>query len=585
MNFLDYTRFCNNCVAIIKINKKNRDYTEKNLILEQAGLKIPYQDYRNVKIITTFLITCISLVFSFFLFSVFFSNLSIFFFTIIPIILSVLTFSIFQFLPLVNIGTRARNIDRFLPFAVNYINTMAKTNISPVEIFRSLSSTTTYGILKEETLKIVKEVELMGVDNVTALKHAIDRSPSKKFKGFLQGFIGTIQAGSNLTTYLSNMAEFYMKEDMRTREKNLESLSLVAELFVVAVIAFPIFLIIIVTVFGFIGDTSPAPFEILFLLSFIILPLCYFAFYYMIRTTLNEDFKCDSEKSLTLAQHYKKNKPFFKVVIITLLILLMFYIVTYAIFSFDYLPFNQFYWYDILFISILIIIGPLGMYSYVKSIKGKEMQERFPDFLVDIGNSLSSGMSIFDSIQVSSKANYGKLTPEVKKMKIDLSWQIPIKSIFTNLSLRLKNSIIDRTIITINKGLYMGGGDADIFKALSREIKQINQIDEQRNIHMTMYLMIIVISFMVFLFIMVILNSTLFSYFFEFQETQSQALEGFLISVDQIKLHYSLYCFTFVQSIGSGLLGGYMKDGAIFPGLRYSLALGLISIILFQIIL
>ena len=131
----------------------------------------------------------------------------------------------------------------------------------------------------------------------------------------------------------------------------------------------------------------------------------------------------------------------------------------------------------------------------------------------------------------------------------------------------------------------MGGGDVSIFKALSNEIKQINQIDEKRNVHMTMYLMIIIISFMVFLFIMVILNSTLFSYFFEFQGTQTAGLEGFLTSVDQTQLHYSLYCFTFVQSIGAGLLGGYMKDGAISPGLRYSLALGLISIITFQVIL
>lgn len=584
MNLKRYANFCERFTLLFTKNYLNKTDTEKALLLEKANLPFEYTQYKAIIFASSIISSILSAVVLSSISIVLQANSILMIFTV-PFVMGIAIWELLSFLPTIFAGSRQREIDRYLPFAVNYLNTMAKINIAPVEIFHSLSTLSTYGCIKEESLKIVKEVKIMGVDNITALKHAIDRSPSTKFKGFLQGLIGTIQSGSSLTTYLSNMADFYLREDLRKREKNLESLSLIAELFVVAVIAFPIFLIIIITVFGFIGSSSLATFEILYLLSFIVLPISYIGFYYLIKTTLNDDFKIDTvrETQFQLSDVYKKNKKSIQIILASIIANISFYIIFYALVAYGYLTFNSYYLYDIVFISILVMIGPIGLYSHLQSIKGKEIQERFPDFLVDMSNSLSSGMSVFDSINVSSKANYGKLTPQIKKMKIDISWHISLKNIFSNLSTRLKNKVIDRSIITINKGLFMGGSDAKIFQTLSKEIKQINEINSQRNVHMTVYFMVIVLSFFVFLFIMFVLNKTLFSYFFGFQETQS--LDGLLASVDKIQLHYSLFCFTFVQGMGAGLLGGYMKDGTTVSALRYSLLLGIISIILFKVVI
>jgi len=587
MKMKTYGSFCIAFASHLPLKKRKKNNETKNNLLEQAHIPLEYNDYYDIQVISTLIIALLTtLIFSL----IFLLIPSLFPFIIYPIctiLIVVSTWNVFLYYPLMTINSRKRNIDRFLPFAVNYINTMAKTNISPLEIFYSLSTSSSYGLIKDEAQVIVKEIQLMGIDNIAALKNAIERSPSKKFKGFLQGFIGTIQAGSSLQGFLSNMAEFYMNEDMRDREKNLESLSLIAELFVTAVIAFPIFLVIIVIVFSFTGSSAGSPFGIIYLLSFIVLPLSYFGFYYLIKTTLNDDYKIDPKEKgiLHKKSFYKKHKSILAIIGISITFITIFITSMYFAFTYEIIEYHNYYLHDIIFISLLMFIGPYSIFCYKQSKKGKEIQERFPDFLIDMGNSLSSGMTVYDSIDIASKGNYGKLTKEIKKMKIDLSWHIPIKNIFSSLAIRLKNNFIDRIILTINKGLYMGGGDASIFKALSNEIKQINQIDEQRNTHMSMYLMIIIMCFGVFLFIMIILNNTLFSYFFEFQETQAGSLDGFIVSIDKTRLHYSLYSFTFVQAIGAGLLGGFMKDGAIAPGLRYSFALGLISMFIFQVLL
>ncbi|MCJ7697294.1 MAG: secretion system protein, partial [Thermoplasmata archaeon] len=97
-----------------------------------------------------------------------------------------------QYLPDFYIKKRAANIDRFLPYAVNFISTMAIAGVSPADIFRSFSTINIYGEVQIEAKKIIKELDVMGIDTITALKQAIENTPSKKFKSFLQGIIGAI---------------------------------------------------------------------------------------------------------------------------------------------------------------------------------------------------------------------------------------------------------------------------------------------------------------------------------------------------------------------------------------------------------
>jgi hypothetical protein len=96
-----------------------------------------------------------------------------------------------------------------------------------------------------------------------------------------------------------------------------------------------------------------------------------------------------------------------------------------------------------------------------------------------------------------------------------------------------------------------------------------------------MYAVVILMCFFVFLFIMFILNSTLFNYFFEIQ-LQQKGSQGFIKQIDASYLHYGLYSFVFVQAIGSGILAGYLMDGNVSGGMRLSFILGIISILVFK---
>jgi len=189
-------------------------------------------------------------------------------------------------LPMSKAKSRGKKIDRYLPYATNFINTMSVAGISPAEIFEALSTVKLYGEIQKEAQKITMEINMMGIDNVTALKNAIRISPSDKFKDFIQGMLGVIQSGSELSPYFERCVEKYMESDLVERKRNLESLAVMAEAFVVTVIAFPLFLVIIFSIMGL--TSGGIDFFFMWILALFILPLAYAGFYVMMSSGMGQ---------------------------------------------------------------------------------------------------------------------------------------------------------------------------------------------------------------------------------------------------------------------------------------------------------
>jgi len=240
---------------------------------------------------------------------------------------------------------------------------------------------------------------------------------------------------------------------------------------------------------------------------------------------------------------------------------------------------------DLVVFGVLGCIGPIGFYNYRKEKIKKEVQERLPDFLRDIANSSASGMTIFDSIRSASEGDYGALTPELKMMVSQLSWGIPIDDALHNFAKRINTDETKRLAITINKALEIGGNTSAVFNAAAKEIDQIVRVEQQRRLEMSMYSMVIFISFFVFLAVIIIINETIFQAIYELGEQMGgQRIGGMEIArIDTTEVTNMFFAFVFVQSIGGGLLGGFMMEGNISSGVRQAFALVLVSFITFKI--
>ncbi len=241
--------------------------------------------------------------------------------------------------------------------------------------------------------------------------------------------------------------------------------------------------------------------------------------------------------------------------------------------------------FDLVVFGVLGCIGPIGFYNYVKEKRKKEIEDRMPDFLRDIANSSASGMTIFDSIKSASEGDYGKLTEELKIMTSQLSWGISVREALTNFADRLNTNEIRRLAITINKALEIGGNTAAVFNAAAKEIDQIKRVELQRKIEMSMYSMVIFISFFVFLAVILVVNSTIFAAIYDLQaQMGGQSIGNIKIAnIDPSAVKNMFYTFVFVQSLGGGILGGFMMDGRLSSGVRQAFVLVLITFLVFKI--
>ena len=237
--------------------------------------------------------------------------------------------------------------------------------------------------------------------------------------------------------------------------------------------------------------------------------------------------------------------------------------------------------------GILSIIGPIGFYSHLKAKQKHEIENHMPDFLREISSSTSSGMTVYDAITSAADGDYGRLTPELQKMAAQLSWGISVKEALVNFAKRINAASIKRIVVTINKALEIGGNTSAVFDAAAREIDQTKLVEQQRKAEMSLYSIVIFISFFVFLAVILIINNTIFAAFFELQSQMGgQKISNLEIAgaVDQGMLKNTFFSFVLVQSIGGGLLGGFMMDGKLSSGVRFGFVLVIVSFFVFKIL-
>lgn len=247
-------------------------------------------------------------------------------------------------------------------------------------------------------------------------------------------------------------------------------------------------------------------------------------------------------------------------------------------------PENILSWVDFIVLGILSILGPIGFYNHLAVKKKREIENQLPDFLREISNSTASGMTVFDSIRSASKGDHGKLSPELKKMAYQLSWGISVNDVLDNFAKRMKTDMVSRMVITIKKALEIGGNTSSVFNAAAVEIDQAKRVEEQRKIEMSLYSIVIFISFFVFLAVILIIDKTIFAAIFDLQDKMAgQTIGNMMIaSIDHDLLKYMFFSFVLVQSIGGGLLGGFMMDGKLSSGIRFGFILILVSFFVFK---
>ncbi len=234
---------------------------------------------------------------------------------------------------------------------------------------------------------------------------------------------------------------------------------------------------------------------------------------------------------------------------------------------------------DYAIFAMMAMFGPYGFYMSSKEARIHEIETRLPDFLRDVAEAGRFGMTLADAIVVASSGRYGRLTPEIKKMAAQIEWGVPASEAIRLFSERVKTPLVTRMSSIIMKANDAGGNVADVLTMVSHDAKETILTAQERALTMQTYVLVIYISFFVFIATILILQGQFLPKMQQAGEQVSAAAEkqglgsipGVTIHVDVIPtIGFIFLLSVLVHAIGDGLLAGVIQNGSIPIGMRHS---------------
>ncbi len=262
-----------------RIQKLLPHFKDLHINLKKAGMQIALQAYVSFMIlvsITAFIIAMVILPFSLpivmhinflsagnFLLSFMFAALS-----------SIFTLILIYVYPGIKGSNRRIPIEVNLPYISSFLTLLSSSNVSPRTIFRSVARIDTLREVRQEFSNVVKDVEVFGQDLLTSILENAKHTPSERLREILTGYVATVRTGGDPTEYLRISTENVMKEKMVKLDVMLESLSAMAEIYIMVLVAMPLLFVVMFATLGMLGGAGVMnPRFMLYLLAYMGIPI------------------------------------------------------------------------------------------------------------------------------------------------------------------------------------------------------------------------------------------------------------------------------------------------------------------------
>jgi archaellum biogenesis protein FlaJ (TadC family) len=188
---------------------------------------------------------------------------------------SIITLIILYLYPGMKASNRKIPIENNLPYISSFLTLLSSSNVPPSVIFRSVARIDTLSEVKQEFSNIVRDVEVFGKDLMNSILDNANYTPNEKLREMLKGYVATVRTGGNPTEYLRISTENITRERMSKLDIMLESLSAIAEIYILVLVAMPLLFVVLLATLGMIGSGGMAmdPALILYLLTYAGIPI------------------------------------------------------------------------------------------------------------------------------------------------------------------------------------------------------------------------------------------------------------------------------------------------------------------------
>jgi len=235
-------------------------------------------------------------------------------------------------------------------------------------------------------------------------------------------------------------------------------------------------------------------------------------------------------------------------------------------------------------IALIIAVLPLWLDTLAEARRHKELEEKFLEFVRALADTVKSGIPIPKSISQISEADYGALSPYVRKLSRQIGWGIPLRDSLKNFANDTENPLIRRSMAIVIEAEQAGGNIQDVLEAVTSSVLQIKKIKEERKANTFSQMIQGYFVFFIFIGIMIVLQVNLMPQLSEISGTVFTGLSGGVsglmnsdlateTATSALNFQTIFSGLILIQGFFAGLLIGKFSEDSIKLGLKHSLIL------------
>ena len=434
--------------------------------LERAKIKIYPETYVSLMLFIAILTLPVSIISIVILYLYFF--IPIIFLVPLPIYVMIG----FLLMPMSRAGERASNLEREMPFAAAYTSVMASGGIAPYTSFKRLAGVELMPAMKVEAREIIKDVEIFGIDPLTAIQNAAKKNPLDIFKDFLSGYSSTVIIGGDIGHFLERKAEDIFKARALRVRAAAERLGMLLETFIIVNVMMSLCFYIMFSVQNIgVGGGSGGDVSTLLLYTFVLSPMLSMMFVYMAHSM-------QPKTPVTEMRPYKV----FAVCTIAGMLLFAFLFLSGSFGILSKMPVA-------LALGLFISVAPAAVVHGKLSSKKTSTEQGVNSFLRDLTEVRKTGLSPEKCIESLSHREYGVFSKELRKISSEISWGLPLKKVMMDFISRTKSWMTQIVMFLLVETVDVGGGTIEMIESLARFNNQTQEVEKEKKSSTRPYIM------------------------------------------------------------------------------------------------
>jgi flagellar protein FlaJ len=379
----------------------------------------------------------------------------------------------FFLVPMSRAGERAANLEREMPFASSYVSVMASGGIAPYNSFKRLSEVDLLPGMKSEAREIIKDVEIFGIDPLTAIEQAAKKNPLDTFKDFLSGYASTVIIGGDIGHFLERKAEDIFKARALRVKAAAERLGMLLETFIIVNVMMSLCFYIMFSVenIGIGGSGGGGSTSMIILYTYLLSPMLSMMFIYL----------AHSMQPKTPVTEMRPYKVFAVCAIIGLALFVLLYV--FNIFgSLVDLPVA-------LAVSLFVATAPAAVVHSKLSTHKTQTEQGINSFLRDLTEVRKTGLSPEKCIESLSRRDYGVFSKELRKISSEISWGLPVRKVIMDFVKRTRSWMAQVVMFLLVETVDVGGGTIAMIESLARFNNLTQEVEKQKKSETRPYIM------------------------------------------------------------------------------------------------